>query len=296
MYEISRCSIVLRVFDSGAGIRKDFSVSDFQNRFVSPLEIMMKTTFPEVVGFVVVSNGNPQYGLGEAMDSYGETLTTRAIHEAFPNQCKSGYIRTVVDRNWGNNAGSAHALNCGWRLAVKENCSTHILSWNPELQMTGHLLTQGFTHLERHNLDFLGFYRQGYWEKPQWAVAQNTACLYCVPFLESVDGFADECDGNDGRTIIVPEFGKVPFAGMDDFNLALRFKKQFGRTPRWGMVGRTRPFLWNIDFVPGTEREMMLKIKIARQYAVMQEWVQLYFQEMSFRTVMDDFFAHRHED
>ncbi len=296
-------SIVCRWFQIGAdlphrdGYLKAFNPQDFETRLAAPLRRFMRTMGSEVKSIVIVSNGDNRFGLGEWIDPRGSTATVYAVRHVFANEVANGFIRTVVDPLWGNNAGSAHALNVGWELAAKEDGATHILSWNPELQMTGGLLARMLAHMERHALDFVGAYRQGYWRLYQWQLAQNTACLYPTYVLQSLNGFSSEnCDGNDGTTVEVPGIGKVTLAGMDDFDLALRFAKTFDRTPRWGMVGRADPFLWDINFAPDSDRAKMLRAKIARQPIVMEQWVARHFPGVAYHDFMDTFFAHRHED
>lgn len=296
-------SIVCRWFQIGAGlpgedgIIKPFNPQDFETRLAAPLRRFMRAMGSEVKSIVVVSNADDRFGLGEGLGEHDQTPTVHAIRQAFREEVAHGFIKTVVDPIWGNNAGSAHALNIGWELAAKEDSATHILSWNPELQMTEGLLARMIAHMERHALDFVGAYRQGYWRLYQWQLAQNTACLYPVPVLQKLGGFSHEnCDGNDGATIEVPGIGKVSLAGMDDFDLALRFAKTFDRIPRWGMVGRADPFLWDINFAPDSDRAKLLQAKIARQPIVMEKWVARHFPGVAYHDFMDSFFAHRHED
>ncbi len=296
-------SIVCRWFQIGAdlfckdGYLKAFNATDFETRLAAPLRRFMRAMGSEVKSIVIVSNGDNRFGLGERVDPHGLTPTVYAIRNAFREEVAQGFIRTVVDPLWGNNAGSAHALNVGWELAAKEDRATHILSWNPELQMTGGLLARMLAHMERHALDFVGAYRQGYWRLYQWQLAQNTACLYPTEVLQNLNGFSHEnCDGNNGATIEVPGIGKVALAGMDDFDLALRFATLFDRIPRWGMVGRTDPFLWDINFGPDSDRAKLLQAKIARQPIVMEKWVERHFPGIAYHDFMDNFFAHRHED
>lgn len=296
-------SIVCRWFQIGAdltgkdGILKPFYEQDFEARLAAPLRRFMSAMGSEVKSIIIVSNSDNRFGLGEGVDEHGQTPTVRAIHRAFRKEVDHGFIRTIIDPLWGNNAGSAHALNCGWELAVKQEGATHILSWNPELQMTEGLLARMLAHMERHALDFVGAYRQGYWRLYQWLLAQNTACLYPTQVLQSLNGFSPEnCDGNDKATIEVPGIGKVALAGMDDFDLALRFAKTFDCIPRWGMIGRADPFLWDINFAPDSTRAKLLQMKIARQPIVMEKLVARHFPDVSYHDFMDKFFAHRHED
>lgn len=297
-------AVICRWFQIGAGFPqkdgqvKQFDMKDFEIRLAAPLHRFMKSMGSEVKNIVVVSNADTRFGLGEATGVNGYTPTERALCNTFPNEIANGFLHVIVDHEWGNNAGSAHALNTGWKFATEiSNATSNILSWNPELEMTEGILARMFAHLERHGLDFVGAYRQGYWRLYQWAIAQNTACLYPVEVLRRGNGFSPEnCDGNSGTTIEVPGIGKAILAGMDDFDFALRLSKVLGHMPRWGMVGRADPFLWDINFVPNSERAKLLQTKIARQPIVMEKYVAHHYPGISYNSLLDEFFANRHED
>lgn len=297
-----RVAVVIRWFQSQVGLPqadgsiKPFDMEDFKERLVNPLHRFMQSMGREVKRIIIVSNSDQRFGLGEATDNEGHTSTFRALCHAFPREMAHDFIRVVIDPLWGNNAGTAHALNTGWATVQEDPEITHLLSWNPELQMTGGILARMFSHLERHGLDLTGAYRQGYWRLYQWQLPQNTACLYSMELLESLKGFSVECDGNDRSVIQIPSLGKVSRAGMEDYDLSLRYALQYGRFPRWGMVGRADPFFWDINFVPGSERAEMLRAKIARQPAVLEYRAQERFPNTPYPELMDTFFAHRHED
>lgn len=298
-------SVVCRWFQGGCGLPdpkqngviKKFDWNDFEARLARPLITFMQTAGPSIRSVTVVSHGDHRFGSGEAIDSDGYTPTMRAIQQSFPKEVASGFLRTIVDPLWGNNAGSAHALNTGWELATKLDQTSHVLSWNPELQMTGWILARMLAHMERHGLDFVGAYRKRYWLLYQWQIAQNTACVYTLEMLRKISGFsAENCDGLDRQSIEAPGIGKVTLAGMDDLDAALRYTKQSDRLPRWGMVGRADPFLWDVNFAPESDRAKMLQAKIARQPIVMEKWVARHFPSVPYHEFMDGFFAHRHED
>lgn len=288
---------IVRFFDPGAEIRKPWNEKDFHDRFVRPVDLFLRSCSSEMQQLVVVSNGDTRFPLGEAVDQEGLTPTMRAIRKTFPIECTLGQITLVLDKEWGNNAGSASALNLGWQTAVAAKQVNYILSWNPEFVLSGHLVSRGLHHMEQHNLAVTGFYRRRWWERPQWAVNQNTASLWEVSLLQSVDGFSVDCDGNDASKVVIPGTGELAqLAGMDDFDIMLRVAKRTGKFPRWGMVGRSSPSVWQIDFPPGSERAEMLRIKIARQYSVMQEWAKKHFPDVEFVHLMDSFFSHLHQD
>lgn len=298
-------AVVIRWFQAGCGFPdpkqngapKLFDEEDFETRLVRPLRTFVSSRDASVKQIIIVSNGDSRFGLGEHIDDAGETATMMALRRTFPDEIRDGLIHILVDREWGNNAGSAHALNLGWRSAVDQEEISYILSWNPEMAMTGGILARMLSHLEQHNLDFVGVYRKRYWLLYQWRLAQNTACLWSVETLQSINGFSPEnCDGNDRRTITVPGFGVVTRAGMDDFDLALRCWLTQGRPLRWGMVCRADPVLWDVDFVPDDPRSTMLQAKIARQPSIIEAWVEHHFPGERFSEVMDTFFAEGHSE
>lgn len=290
-------AVICRWFQIGAGVTKSFNQEDFEKRLAAPLRRFMRSIGSEVKHIIIVSNADLRFGLGEATNEFGCTPTEYALYATFPNEIANKFLRVVADHEWGNNAGSAHALNTGWQFAVETSNVSHILSWNPELEMTSGILARMFAHLERHGLDFVGAYRQGYWRLYQWALAQNTVCLYPVEVLRRADGFSPKnCDGNSGTTIEVPAIGKAILAGMDDFDFALRLSKVLGHMPRWGMVGRADPFLWDVNFVPNSERAKLLQTKIIRQPIVMEKLAVLHYPDVPYNNLLDEFFAHRHED
>lgn len=299
-------AVVMRWFQPGCGFPdpendgtlKPFDEVDFQVRLVQPLRTFLSSMGDEVRHIVIVSNSDPRFGLGELVGADGKTATIRAIQRIFSREIENGLITIQADDEWGNNAGSAHALNLGWRLAVaQDRCVDHILSWNPELQMTGSILARMFAHLERHHLDFVGAYRKRYWYLYQWRMAQNTACLWPVEVLEKGGGFsAENCDGNDRATILIPGIGLVTRAGMEDFDFALRLWLASGHPPRWGMVGRADPFLWDVDYTPGTVRARMQQQKVARQPTVLMARAEQHFPDIPYSDLMDAFFANHHQD
>jgi hypothetical protein len=218
-----------------------------------------------------------------------------ALKARFPKEMKTSKIIILPCTNWGPNPGSAIALNMGLEIASQE--SDWVLNWSPEMEMDSRRIELGLAHAERHHLPIVGFLRQNWWERPQWAVPQNTACLWKADLLSRVNGFASECNGT-GRIIKIAlrpgeEPEDIPVAGMEDFHTLLRMQKKF-EDLRWGMAGRSEPLSWNTDF-QGERLATHLK-KVARQYQVMQIWAKDIFPELSFNQVMNQLFARCHID
>jgi len=160
--------------------------------------------------------------------------------------------------------------------------------------MDGFVIDNALRFAEERKLSMVGVLRQRHWEKPQWRVPQNTACLWKISSLQNVGGFSPECNGT-GRTISTPEFGEVALAGMEDFHAMLKMLRQDDDL-RWGMIGRANPLKWEVDFPHGSERERNHLIKVSRQYSVMKQWAIDVFPNLSFETVMDLIFARGHQD
>ena len=284
--------VVTRSFQTGVGEGgKSFNTEMFVQGVALPIRRLLKD---DVVGnIVVIVNGEQGNRLAEIPNNQGITPTMTALRDYFP-EVASGRILVSLCTNWGPNPGSAIALNDGLKIAQKQKDIKYVLNWSPEIEMDGTRIGQGLSHAERHNLSVVGYLRQNWWERHQWNVAKNTACLWDIKTLSAVNGFALECNGTD-RTIQTKEYGDVPVAGMEDFHAMLRMMKQFQEL-RWGMVGRAEPLFWDTNFEPGSERLLNHLKKIARQYQVMQIYAKDIFPELSFNHVMERLFSSYHLD
>lgn len=289
---MERVSVVVRSFQAGAGDGgKIFNKEIFERMVASPISRLLKTKV--VQNIIVVVNGEEGNKLAE-LPSGGITPTIKAVFERFPNECASERIIRSVCTKWGPNPGSAIALNWGLDIAREKSETKWILNWSPEIEMDGSRIELSLIHAERHNLSVIGFLRQGWWEKPQWKVVQNTAALWDIKKLLEVNGFDPKCNGT-GQTVKTQEYGDVPLAGMEDFHTLLKMAKKFPDM-RWGMVGRAEPLFWDTDFPSGSDREINHLKKVARQYLVMQAWTNDVFPELTFKKVMDRLFTSCHLD
>jgi len=285
---MDKVAVVARSFQAGTGENgKPFDGELFERLVAEPIDRLLRA---EVVqNIIVVVNCEPGNKLAE-LPGRGIPPTVKALFDRFTKKYGSK-ITPSICTDWGPNPGSGIALNQGLEMAKQKNMEW-VLNWSPEIEMDGSRIELGIVHAEKHNLSIVGFLRQGYWERPQWQVPQNTASLWNVNMLSAVKGFAKECNGT-GRTVKTAEYGDVPLAGMEDFHAILRMLKQFPNL-RWGMVGRAEPLFWDTDF-QGERLATHLK-KVARQYQVMQIWVQDIFPELSFNQVMNRLFARCHID
>jgi hypothetical protein len=242
----------------------------------------------EVEKLIVVTCGEGKFA--EIPDEKGMLPTVKNLKNAFPKEVESGRLIPHVCVNWGNNPGSATALNDGLNIA-KEMGAKWVMNWSPEIECDSHLVYEALTHAERHNLLVIGALRQAWMERPQWAVPQNTIAVWNVEMLSSVNGFSEECNGT-GETVFTQEYGDVPLAGMEDFHAMLRIMKMNPDAFRWGMIKRLIPLKWDTNFEPGSKREANHLEKMARQYLVMKEYTKRIFPDIPFRELMDyHFFA-----
>ena len=241
----------------------------------------------EVLKLIVVTCGSGE--LKEIKNSKGILPTMVNLKNAFSKEISSGRLIPHVCTNWGNNAGSATALNDGLKIAQKEKAEW-IMNWSPEIECDGHLIYEALSHAERYNLFVVGALRQSWWERPQWAIPQNTLAIWNMETLVSINGFSEECNG--AGTISTEKFGKVPLAGMEDFHAMLRIMKKYPEKFRFGMIRRIVPLRWDTNFKPNSEREIIHLKKVARQYLVMQEYAKKIFPDTRFNELMDyNFFA-----
>lgn len=280
-------AVVIRKFQRGAGIDKAWDQAAFEKDVRIPIEGLMKTAPPALRTVVVVSCGDPNSRLREAVDEGGRTPMMRAVETAFPDECARGLVKTVLDTTWGQNPGSASALNAGWR-AMEGGETDLVLSWNPEFKLSGHTLAAGLDHMRRYFLPICGFYRERWFERFQWNMFQNTATIYKMSLLEAHGGFSPRCDGNSGETI---EIGgrKVALSGMDDFYFYLTAMKNTGKALPWGMYGNMEPSDWEVEFSK-PDRQADFDDKVARQLIVMQAWAKEIFPDVPFWRLMSNIF------
>ncbi len=281
--------IVTRIFQPG-----NFSRIVFENK-AREIKKIMKFRDDLIERIIVMVNNEKGNPLAEKEIKRGVSPTIAGIKEAFPREVKEKIIIPRSCYEWGANPGSATALNEGIRVAKEFNKKIEkIMIWSPEIEINGYQIHEAVNFMEQRNLQVCGFLREGWWEKPQWNVVQNTAAIWEMEFLQTMGYFAPECN-NIGETIYQSEFGEIPIAGMEDFHLILRALKKEGEI-RWGMYGRANPLKWDIDFSPGSQREKAHKMKVARQYAVMRYYSKLIFPHLTFKMVMGKLFSGYHQE
>lgn len=261
-----KVSVVSRLFQAGTTVR-----SYDQTKFLIAAEAFKKILVSDdVERLIVVTNTEAGNKLAEAVDADGVAPTVRAIRQEFTNE--GDRVIAIQYDHWGKNPGSAMAVTYGCQEAIRQGAKDLIMPWSSELAVTPSQIARAIAFLESRGLDIVGFHRQGWFHKLQYHVFQNTGAIYRLKTLVDNDYFSADCDGNAGRTIEIPQFGSVPLAGMDDFDFLLRALKNTDSI-RWGMVCREAPLPWNVNFEPGSQRALQHNQKVARQEAVMYQYI-----------------------
>jgi len=291
---MTEVSIIIRTFQAGTGSGgKEFDADYFSENVARPIRNLLAGSEKIVGGIIIVVNAEKGNPLAESIYSNGQTPSSSALVETFPEEIKSGRVLVHLCHNWGNNPGSGNALNEGIEIASKLGADL-AMCWSPEIEMNGYQISEALNFMEERNLSVVGFLRENWWQKPQWHISQNTAAIWDIKTLQSARGFSPECNGT-GKTIMTEEFGEVSLAGMEDFHTMLKILKS-NPSFRWGMTRRSNPLKWDTNFPPNSERLLNHLKKVARQEIVMSEWSKLVFPYLSYNQVMDNLFARYHQD
>lgn len=261
-----KVTVISRLFQAGA-TAQSYDLVKFAGAVKAFRKILVSD---EVERLIIVTNteaGNP---LAETVDAEGLAPTTLAIQSEFTDQ--GDRVVAIQYDHWGKNPGSAMAVTYGCQEAIRRGAKCHIMPWSSELSVTPAHIARALAFMESRHLDVVGFHREGWFQKLQYKVFQNTGAIYRLETLVKNEFFSADCDGNAGRTLEVPGFGMVPLAGMDDFHFLLRALQNQGKV-RWGMVCRDKPLPWNVNFEPGSQRALQHLQKVARQEAVMYQYI-----------------------
>ncbi len=274
-----KISVVVRSFQEGASF-VSFNKEKYEAGVARPLRTLLQTAPLEIDTIIVLSCGDKNSPFAEEIVD-GITPTMYHLRQSFPNETASGKLITVLCTNWGPTRGSATALNLGIDIAREQNADA-VLFWSPELALSGDMVTEMCTHMERHELELCGYLREGWQQKLQWALPQNTCALWSIDLLNSIGGMNHECNGDGITTVSTDEYGEVLLAGMEDIDAYFRASLQHREFLRWGCCGKNTPAHWDTSLkVPGTpEYEDHIK-KIARQALVMDAYARKYFPHMS---------------
>ena len=288
----TRLFATTRSFQGGATF-DTFDVEKFKKGVVAPITKLLSTAPPEFMGIAVVScaevgskyaeqvvldRNNPT--LPHDDDIYDRTPTTHYLREAFPKEVAAGRVVPVLCKNWGLNAGSATAINDGIAVA-RQHGTDDVLVWSPEIDLDGHMISAMLAHKQRYALKLAGYMRNRWYQRLQWAFAQNTCAIWDLDTLKAVDDFNSACNGDGKSVVSTPEFGEVPLAGMEDIEAYFRASRHFGESLRWGAVGMQNPAVWNLALKkPGTREYDDNAKKIARQGLVMDAYASRIYPEL----------------
>ena len=282
---------ITRSFQGGATFAT-FDKTKFEKGVVAPIKKLLSTAPPELLGLAVVTCAEAGSKYAEEVRDYVtgttamhdehdfETPTTHYLCKAFPEEVASGRLVPMLCRNWGLNAGSGTALNAGIAMARTHKANS-VLLWSPEIDLTGHMVSEMLNHMDQHALHLVGYMRNRWYQRLQWAFAQNTCAIWDIDVLGAVGGMNPACNGDGITTISTPEFGDVPLAGMEDIEAYFRASASLGEFIRWGAVGMRHPAVWNLALkVPGTREYDDNAKKIARQGLVMDAYAKRIFPDL----------------
>ena len=278
--------VVFRTFQpkTGPNGEKEFDKNNFEKVAKSVRDLLLRSekVIEKIIVVVNVEKGN---SLAEGIYSNGQTPSTLALMEAFPEEIKSGRMIIHLCYNWGNNPGSGNALNEGIEIAQKMGAEL-AMCWSPEIEMNSRRIKEALRFMRKKNFFVVGFLRENWWSKTQWLLPQNTAAIWRIKELLSVGGFSPECNGT-GKTVLTEEFGEVSLAGMEDFHAILKLFKMYPNF-LFGMIGKSNPLIWDTDFPDGSERLLNHLKKVARHEFIMIEWSKIVFPYLSYNKVMDN--------
>lgn len=267
--------VVIRSFQGGTDF-SSFNREKFQKGVVAPIKKLLATATTDLRGIVVVSCGENGSKYAEEVRD-GETPTTHFLRAAFPEATTSKFITPVICKDWGLNAGSATAINAGLDVAHAYGAD-RILIWSPEIDLSGHMVTEMVNHMDNHALALVGYMRNRWYQRLQWTFAQNTCAIWDSSLLKSLGGMNPECNGDGKSVVSTLEYGDVPLAGMEDIEAYFRASFALGEFVRWGAVGMRHPATWNLALkVPGTREYDDNMKKIARQGMVMDAYAKRIF-------------------
>jgi len=274
----TRVFAITRSFQGGTTFNT-FDVTKFEKGVVAPIKKLLSTAPPEFAGIAVVSCAEPGSKYAEEVHDEN-TPTTLHLRKAFPEEIENGRLVPILSENWGLNAGSGTAINAGLGIAHTHSANK-VLVWSPEIDLSGHMVSEMLNHMDEHALQLVGYMRNRWYQRLQWAFAQNTCAIWDINLLNNVGGMNPACNGDGKTTISTIEFGEVPLAGMEDFEMYLRASVASDEFIRWGAVGMRHPAVWDLALkAPGTREYDDNAKKIARQGLVMDAYAKRIFPHM----------------
>lgn len=274
----TRLFATTRSFQGGATFA-NFNKKKFEDGIVTPIRKLLSTAPPELVGLAVVTCAEPNSKYAEEVCD-GNTPTTHHLREEFPEEVADGRLTPVLCTDWGLNAGSGTAINAGIE-AARHRGADNVLVWSPEIDLTGHMVSSMLAHMDAHALNLVGYMRNRWYQRLQWAFAQNTCAIWDLDTLKIIDDMNPACNGDGKSTVTTAEFGEVALAGMEDIEAYFRASAHLGEFVRWGAVGMRNPAVWNLALkTPGTKEYDDNAKKIARQGLVMDAYAKRVFPHL----------------
>ena len=274
--------------------RKEFDPDYFSEKVAKPIGDLLAKPGGVVKRIVVVVNagGSP---LAEDIHSNGQTPSSQALIDTFPEEIRDGRLIVHLCYDWGPNAGSATALNEGIEIVSKLGAKL-VMCWSLELEMSEQRIERALHFMEGKNLFVAGFLREGYQEHPAQRTPQNTEAIWSVDKLLSIGGFSERCNGADGKTVLTEEFGEVPQAGMENIYAMIELLIKYPNDFLYVMIEEEILPEWNTAFPADPERALMVRKMIARQDMVSREWGKILLPDLSYEEIIEALDAHYYRD
>lgn len=267
--------IVIRTFEAKAS-PATFNEQKFLNDVVIPLKMLLFNKPDYLKRIAIVTRGDDENNNSEYL--INETPTSLFfIHKYFENEIRNKIIIPVIHKEWGNNAGSATAVNCGLDALKPESDFSdgdQALIWSTEFSLNWDKINEMRDAMNKLELKLVGYLRKDWETNLPWAFAQNTCAIWDLKLLKDIGYFSADCDGSDKKTVSIELPGEkqsnVSLAGMDDFHAYLRASES-NKPLHWGMVGHKTPSEVNVSNKENEAQKAHI-IKIARQLAVMEAY------------------------
>lgn len=290
MFENQPVDVVIRSFKAGIGYQKPkLDQKTFDKYQQSLIESIANVRHcPHIRTIYVVTNGDSNSPLAESVYPDGSTPTTKIVLQNFARR----KVVPVVCTNWGLNAGSCNAINTAIQYIDRDEPEPRwLLVLSKEMDMNPSYLHEALRAANEYNLFACGFFRQNHFDRAQWGLAQNTACLWDWKILREIGGFDQRCDGRHDEFLTI-DGQEILLAGMDDFYTQLKIMKKYDFSLRWGMVLNEYPLIWNLT-AKSLDEMRRHDEKVARQEEVMKRWAAEIFPDSTYRTIINRFFSKR---
>lgn len=270
--------------------RKDidsFDLERFEQKFLKPLKKMIKGNiiFKKVIVLVNVEEGNK---FAEILNEDNISPSEYYIKENLKEEVELGILEILHVKDWGQNAGSARALRQGGEYAESLDMD-YLMNWSAEMDISVYDIISAFEIMKNNNHDVMGFLREKWWLKFQWAISQNTASIWRIKPLSKVGYFSNFCD-EETSSVDSEAYGKIHLMGMEDFHAMIRMLNN-DSSFSWGMHGLKEPIQWKYESDLSTELGLLNAKKIYRQEKVVYYYIEQIFKHDNHQEVLDNFFS-----